>query len=59
MLFVNRCSWCHILIEVAQVIGVSRDELLSPEELTVIDGRASPEGIVYEKMRTVEGIEDS
>ncbi len=52
MLFVNRCSWCHILIEVAQVIGVSRDELLSPEELAVMDGRASPEGIVYEEMNS-------
>jgi phosphoketolase len=47
MFFVNRCSWCHILIEVAQVLGMPRDELLSPEELTVMDGKASPEGVIW------------
>ncbi|MGD9577657.1 MAG: xylulose 5-phosphate 3-epimerase, partial [Syntrophorhabdus sp.] len=47
MFFVNRCSWCHILLEVAQVLGLSRDELLLDAELAVMDGTVSPEGVVW------------
>jgi phosphoketolase len=47
MFFVNRCSWCHILLEVTEVLGLSRDELLLEAELAVMDGTASPEGVIW------------
>jgi phosphoketolase len=46
MLFVNRCTWAHILAAVAGVLGRSREDILTPEELNALDGRASPEGVV-------------
>jgi phosphoketolase len=47
MLFVNRCSWGHILLEVARVLGMLQEELLTSEEIIVLDGKASPEGILF------------
>ena len=47
MLFVNRCTWVHILLEVARVLGMLQEELLTPEELAVLDGKASPEGVIF------------
>jgi phosphoketolase len=47
MFFVNRCSWCHILLEVTQVLGLSRDELLLEAELAVMDGTVSPESVIW------------
>jgi phosphoketolase len=46
MLFVNRCTWAHILAAVAGVLGLPREDLLTPEEAAALDGRASPEGVV-------------
>jgi len=46
MLFVNRCTWAHILVAVASVIGVPREKLLTVEELAALDGKASPEGVI-------------
>jgi phosphoketolase len=46
MLFVNRCSWGHVLVEAGRVLGVSREQLLKPEEIAALDGRASPEGVI-------------
>ena len=46
MLFVNRCTWAHILAAVAGLLGRSREDILTPEELDALDGRASPEGVV-------------
>ena len=47
MLFVNRCTWVHILLEVARVLGMLQEELLTSEEIAVLSGRASPEGVVF------------
>ncbi|MBP1699526.1 MAG: hypothetical protein H6Q41_4714 [Deltaproteobacteria bacterium] len=47
MLFVNRCTWVHILLEVERVLGMPQEELLTPEELAVFDGKASPEGVIF------------
>jgi len=47
MLFVNRCTWVHILLEVARVLGMLQEELLTPEELAVLDGKSSPEGVIF------------
>jgi phosphoketolase len=46
MLFVNRCTWAHILAEAARVLDVPRQELLTSEEMAALDGRASPEGVI-------------
>jgi phosphoketolase len=46
LLFINRCSWAHILAESARVLGLPREDVLTPEELAALDGNASPEGIV-------------
>lgn len=49
MLFVNRCTWAHILNEVAGVLRMQREELLISEEVAALDGKASPEGIIVKQ----------
>ena len=46
MLFVNRCTWAHILAEAARVLDIPRQELLTSEEMTALDGKVSPEGVI-------------
>jgi phosphoketolase len=46
MLFVNRCTWAHVLMEAARVMGISREDLLDSEETAALDGKISPEGII-------------
>ncbi len=46
MLFVNRCTWAHVLEEVARLLEMPRDSLLTDEELAAIDHKASPEGVI-------------
>jgi len=46
MLFVNRCSWAHILGEAARLLGIPPEGLLASEELAALDGRAAPEGVI-------------
>ena len=46
MLFLNRCTWAHILVEAAGALDVSAGEFLSPEEFDAINGKALPEGVV-------------
>jgi len=46
MLFVNRCTWAHVLLEAARVLGLSREDLLTGDELAAVDGRVCPEGLI-------------
>jgi phosphoketolase len=46
MLFVNRSTWGHILLEAARVLELPRERLLSSKELSVLDGKVSPEGVI-------------
>jgi len=46
MLFVNRCTWAHVLQEAATLLDIQREELLTSEELAALDGQTSPEGII-------------
>ncbi len=46
MLFVNRCTWAHILDEAAQLLNLRRQEVLTAQELAALDGQASPHGVV-------------
>lgn len=47
MLFVNRCTWAYILLEVTRVLGILQKELLTSEELAALSGKSSPEGILF------------
>ena len=47
MLFVNRCTWGHIILEAAHIIGMPSKELLTSEEIKALTGKASPEGIIF------------
>jgi phosphoketolase len=42
MLFANRCTWAHALVEVAQVLSLPRESLLDGEELAAVEGRGDP-----------------
>jgi phosphoketolase len=46
MLFINRCTWAHVLAEVAQVLDRPLDDWLSQEELDALHGRQSPQGVL-------------
>jgi phosphoketolase len=46
MLFVNRCTWAHILDEAARVLDIPREELLASKELAALDGETSPERVI-------------
>jgi phosphoketolase len=46
MLFVNRCTWAHILLEVAGLLSLPPDRLLDSHEQSALNGRLSPEGVV-------------
>jgi phosphoketolase len=46
MLFVNGCTWAHILAESARLLNVAREDLLTVQELAAIEGQICPEGVV-------------
>jgi hypothetical protein len=46
MLFVNRCTWAHVLAEAARVLDVPREDVLNPPELQALDGLTSPHGVI-------------
>lgn len=48
MLFINRCTWGHALLETARILNLSRDELLSAEEQAALAGQRSPHRVIIE-----------
>jgi phosphoketolase len=46
MLFVNRCSWAHIVSSACEVLGQPPEAALTADELAALDGKASPHGVV-------------
>ena len=46
LLFVNRSSWAHCVAEVARVLDLSRERLLTAAECEALDGRRSPHGVI-------------
>jgi phosphoketolase len=46
MLFINRCTWAHILAEAAQVLQCPLDKWLTETEQNALHGRCSPQGIL-------------
>jgi len=48
LLFVNHCTWAHVLAEVARLLELPRERLLGREELDALEGRASPHGVIIQ-----------
>ncbi|HEY7494014.1 MAG TPA: xylulose 5-phosphate 3-epimerase [Candidatus Tectomicrobia bacterium] len=46
MLFVNRCTWAHIVAEVGRLLDPAGNGLLRPEEWAALEGKRTPEGIL-------------
>jgi hypothetical protein len=46
MLFVNRCSWAHIVRSACELLERPVAEALSGEEIAALEGRASPHGVI-------------
>lgn len=44
MLFVNRCSWAHIVQQTALLLEIKPAKLLAKEELATLSGKHSPDG---------------
>ena len=42
MLFANRCTWAHILTEVADLLNAPPSDLLQPAELEAVLGVGDP-----------------
>lgn len=47
MLFINRCSWAHIVRAAARLLGIDERALLDDAEIDAIDGRRAPHGVIY------------
>jgi phosphoketolase len=46
LLFVNRCSWAHCLVEIAELLKLPVEQVLNPAEVEAIHGQRSPHGII-------------
>jgi phosphoketolase len=46
MLFINRCTWGHILAEMSRILNFKPENLLKDKELKALYGNVSPEGII-------------
>lgn len=42
MLFANRCTWAHLIMSAASLLGVPLERFLSPSELAAATGRGDP-----------------
>ncbi|MFC2171992.1 xylulose 5-phosphate 3-epimerase [Acidobacteriota bacterium] len=47
MLFVNRCTWAHIVERAAGLLDMPPEKLLDSGELAALQGRGSPEGVIF------------
>ena len=46
LLYINRATWAHALLETSRILGISRDTLLSSEEQEALAGQRNPQGVV-------------
>jgi phosphoketolase len=46
LLFVNRCSWAHVVAAAARVADHDVEQLLTADERDALGGRRSPEGVI-------------
>jgi phosphoketolase len=47
MLFVNRCTWAHIVREVAILLGMGPEDLLTSAEVAALEHTSTPEGVIF------------
>ena len=48
MLFVNRCTWGHILLESAEMLGLLANSLLTLDEISALCGSLSPHEVIIQ-----------
>ncbi len=60
LLFINGCTWAHIIEKGAGLLGRARDEFLTAEECDALDGKRSPEGIIINipQVKVKEGVHE-
>lgn len=46
MLFINRSTWGHVLLETARILGKARSDVLGVQEQEALAGQRNPEGII-------------
>jgi phosphoketolase len=46
MLYVNRCSWAHIVLHAMRLLAIKPEIALSQEERLALAGKKSPDGII-------------
>ncbi len=46
LLYVNQCTWAHVIEAVSMVSEIKREYLLTAKEMAVLDGQANPEGVI-------------
>jgi phosphoketolase len=51
LLFVNRSSWAHVVLEAARLLGTDPARLLEPAEREALEGRRSPQGVIVPARR--------
>jgi phosphoketolase len=52
MLFANRCSWAHALVEVARMTALPLQTVLNSEEIAAVQGVGDPNIILYPQPHT-------
>lgn len=48
MLFINRCTWAHIVREAARLLGTPGGAVLTDEEREALDGQRAPAGVIID-----------
>jgi phosphoketolase len=46
MLFVNKCTWAHILLTACRLLGCEAQSVLDQNEIDALNGRQSPHGVI-------------
>ncbi len=46
MLFVNKCSWLHMVGNSSEMLGIDIKKMLSAKEINVLEGKDTPDGFV-------------
>jgi hypothetical protein len=46
MLFVNQCTWAHVVVEAARLLAVDEREILNERELAALHLRGDPAAVL-------------
>jgi phosphoketolase len=50
LLFLNRCTWAHVLLTLARLEGRNSGDYLMEAELAALEGRCNPRGVVIPRV---------